>query len=126
MTPGRASMCKLAPRGLSRAFRAGAAAWAWDFRSRAGARCSREAILCWCRASSEERRFVSCCRLRSILFVMLPPLLAQEPIARVPVRLVIAPTSVTDERGSDYQADGDASDRLLGDRKSTRLNSSHT
>lgn len=42
---------------------------------------------------------MSCCRLRSILFVMLPPLLAQEPIARVPVRLVIAPTSVTDERG---------------------------
>ena len=44
---------------------------------------------------------MSCCRLLS-LCVQLPPmlLLAQEPIARVPVRIVIAPTSVTDQHGS--------------------------
>jgi VWFA-related protein len=45
---------------------------------------------------------VSCCRLPSICAPLLPVLLlAQEPppIARVPVRLVIAPTSVTDQHG---------------------------
>jgi VWFA-related protein len=34
-----------------------------------------------------------------ILSLLLPVLTAQEPIARVPVRLVIAPTSVTDQHG---------------------------
>lgn len=45
---------------------------------------------------------MSCCRLPSICSSLLPVLLlAQEPppIARVPVRLVIAPTSVTDQHG---------------------------
>ena len=42
---------------------------------------------------------MSYCPLRSTLLLPLLPLIAQEPIARVPVRLVIAPTSVTDQHG---------------------------
>ena len=44
---------------------------------------------------------MSCFRWLNVALVLLPALLsAQEPILRVPVRLVVAPTSVTDRSGN--------------------------
>src|SRR5580704_9433943 len=89
-------------RCFNRRFHSSAAAWDWAFPSRVRARCWRAAIFFWFPASSEEPRSVSCFPWPS--FALLPLLAAalwgQEPILRVPVRLVVAPTSVTDRSGN--------------------------
>ena len=103
-----------AARCFNRRFRSSAAAWAWAFPSPGRARCWRVAIFCWYLASSEEPRSVSCfpwlrpvaavlsrARQQAVFLALLTALLpAQEPILRVPVRLVVAPTSVTDHSGN--------------------------
>ncbi len=86
------------------------AAWVLGSLLPARARCYRVAISCWCRASWEEPLSVSYFPPRSMwhrhsclcwALTILSPLAAQTqpPLIRVPVRLVIAPTSVTNERG---------------------------
>jgi VWFA-related protein len=42
---------------------------------------------------------VSCFRWPNLFFLLLPAMAAAQPILRVPVRLVVAPTSVTDRSG---------------------------
>src|ERR1700678_3738464 len=144
MTPVPASARRRAVRSSNRRFRSSAEVWAWAFPSPARVRCWLAAIFCWCPASSEEPRSVSCfpwrrraslvahALLRAVsrlistpspskagrshecergthecvrytvlsLVVLAGLLRAQEPTLRVPVRLVVAPTSVTDRAGN--------------------------
>src|SRR5271155_962223 len=100
MTQVLESALRRAPRCFNRRFRSSAAAWAWACRSPGRAPCWLAAIFCWCPASSEEPRSVSCFQWLSALLLFPALLSAQEPILRVPVRLVVAPTSVTDRAGN--------------------------
>src|SRR3984957_6276440 len=101
MIPVPVSARRRAARYFNRLFPSSAAAWAWAFRLRVKAPCSRAATFCWFPASSEEPRSVSFSPSLSFLaLALLPVLLTAQPILRVPVRLVVAPTSVTDRGGN--------------------------